>query len=223
MSFRFKETPEVSDSYRWFVLGISAFVMIAAARIASGQQPTSMAADTSLLSAILKAAIADPEGGKWDLRVDPRPLIAQGEIGIYPETLAPVSALVVRQRTAVIHAAGLRTGDAMKEYQNTECRGVFVRDQRDSLGHLHDVHAGCPMDTYDLLAIGLPRPGSAVLGASRVYDRDTGAAARGYWAAQVIRTTLGRGGSSQLTSDYVLARRAGTWVVVKIVGLIYSE
>lgn len=223
MSLRFIENGDVSARNRWFALGVGALVMIAATCVASGQQSTGIAADTSLLSAILKAAISDPGRGGGDLRVDPRPLIAEGGIGVYPETFAPVSALVVRLRTAVIHSAGLRTVDATKVNQNIECRGVFVRDQRDSLGHLHDVHAGCPKETIDVLAVGLPRPGSSVLAPDKVYDSATEMAARGYWAARVMITTLGRGGSSLFASDYVLARRAGTWVVVKMVGLSYSE
>ncbi|MEO5904895.1 MAG: hypothetical protein ABIQ55_12850 [Gemmatimonadaceae bacterium] len=59
--------------------------------------------------------------------------------------------------------------------------------------------------------------------ADKVYDRDTKSAARGYWAARIIRTGMGRGGSTLSESDYVLAKRSGKWLVIKIVGLSYSE
>jgi hypothetical protein len=221
MSTRSRENREIPAIYRWLGLGVGVFFTIAASRTAGGQQSTSAAADTSLLSAILKAAIS--EAGRVELRVDPRPLVADSELGdVQPGLIVPVSPAVLRRRTAVIRAAGLRTIDATKVGQNLTCRGVFVIDSPDSLGN-KTRHVGCPKEPLDVLAVALPRPGRDVLPRDEVYDRDVERAARGYWAVRVIQTSLGPGGSSLKASDYVLAKRAGSWVVVKIVVLSYSE
>lgn len=212
---------EMAAVYRRFAVGVGAFFTIAASQVAAGQQATSAAADTSLLSVILKAAIS--EAGRLELRVDPRPLVAFPEqYDVQPEAIARISPAVARRRNAIIRAAGLRTVDATKVGLNEDCPGVFVMGRPDSLGH-SDTHAGCPKEAFYVLAIALPRPGRDVLPVDEVYDRDTETAARGYWAARVIRTNVGPGGSSVYASDYVLAKRAGSWVVVKIVGLMYTE
>ncbi len=209
MSMRSREKRGIPAIYRWFALGMGVFFTIAASHVAGGQQPTSAAADTGLLSAILRAAISGAGGG--ELRVDPRPLVADSEVdGVEPQVIASVSPAVLRQRTAVIRAAGLRTVDATKVGQNLTCRGVFVIDLPDSLGN-STRHVGCPKEALDVLAVALPRAGRDVLPGHEVYDRDVERAARGYWAARVIQTSLGPGGSSVKASDYVLAKRAGTW------------
>jgi hypothetical protein len=221
MSMRSRENREIPAIYRWFALGVGVFFTIAASRIAGGQQSTSAAADTNLLSAILKAAISG--AGRLELRVDPRPLVADsGQYDVQPAAIAPVSPAVVRRRTAVIRAAGLRTVDATKVGQNKDCPGIFVIGQPDSLGIINS-HDRCPKEAFYVLSVGLPRPGRDVLPGDEVYDRDVERVARGYWAARVIQTYLGPGGSSLKTSDYVLAKRGGTWVVIKIVVLAFSE
>ncbi len=199
-------------------------MLIAASQVAGAQRLTSADVDTEVLSLILKAAISD--AGRGDLRVDPRPLIADAAelYTVQSEAIAPVSALIVRRRTAVIRAAGLRMVDTMIVNQSRNCPGALVISEPDSLGHIDDRHViGCPEEPFAVLAVGPPRPGSAVLPGDQVYDRDAETAARGYWAARVIRTTLGHGRSSVYAADYVLAKRAGTWVVIKIVGLMYVE
>ncbi len=222
MSMRSRENPEIPAIFRRFALGVGLFFVIAASHAAGGQQSTSAAADTSLLSAILRAAISD--AGRVDLRVDPRPLVADSELGsVQPGVIVPVSPAVLRRRTAVIRAAGLRTVDARKVGQNKDCPGMFVIGKRDWFGIPTNSHDRCPKEALDVLAVALPRPGRDVLPGGEVYDRDVERAARGYWAARVLQTSLGPGGSSLKASDYVLARRAGTWVVIKIVGLAYSE
>lgn len=221
MNIRFRENPEIPAVYRRFAVGVGAFFTIAASQVAGGQQSTSAASDTSLLSAILKAAIS--EVGPVELRVDPRPLVADSAVyGVEPQVIAPISPAVLRQRTAVIRAAGLRTVDATKVGQNKDCPGVFVIIQHDLLRN-PNTHAGCPDKSFYVLAVALPRPGRDVLPGDEVYNRDVERAARGYWAARVIQTNLGPGGSSVKASDYVLAKRAGTWVVIKMVGLMYAE
>jgi hypothetical protein len=221
MNIRFRENRETPAVSRRFAVRVAAFFTIAASQLAGGQQSTNAAGDTNLLSAILKAAIAD--AGREELRVDPRPLVAHAELyTVQSEDIAPVSRAVVRRRTAVIRAAGLRTVDATKVGQNKDCPGVFVIVQHDSLGN-SNTHAGCPKEAFDVLAVALPIPGRDVLPGDEVYDRDVERAARGYWAARVIQTNLGPGGSSVKASDYVLAKRAGSWVVIKIVGLMYVE
>lgn len=222
MNIRFRENREIPAIWRKFTVHVGACFTIAASQLAGSQGSTEWPLDAQLLSAILKAAISD--AGRADLRVDPRPLVANRELEtVEPGAIAPVSALVVRRRTAVIRAAGLRTVDATRLNQNSDCPGVFVIDEPDSLGHTDDKHVGCPKESFAVLAVGPPRPGSAVLAGDGVYDRGSGTAARGYWAARVIRTSLGPGGSSVYASDYVLAKRAGMWVVIKIVGRSYTE
>lgn len=222
MSMRSRENREIPAIYRWFVFGAGVFVTIAASHVAGGQQSTSAAADMNLLSAILKAAISDarPE----ELRVEPRPLVADSELGdVQPGLIVPVSPAVLRLRSAVIRAAGLRTVDATKVGQNKDCPGGFVWSKPDSLGNPTNVHERCPKEVFYVLAIALPRRGRDDFPGNEVYDRDTESPARGYWAARVIQTYLGPAGSNLKEADYVLAKRAGTWAVVKIVVLSFSE
>ena len=221
MSIRCRKRVGILVISRRLAVHLAAFLTIAGSQVAGCQRSNSAAADTSLLSAILKAAKSD--AGKGDLRVDPRPLVADaGRYTVQPEAIAPVSPIIVRRRAAVIRAAGLRTADATRENQSKDCPGTLVIEHSDSLGRTNS-HAGCPEEPYSILAVGLPRPGSKVLAGEEVYDRDVESAALGYWAARVIRTSLGPGGSSVHASDYVLARRAGSWVVIKTVGLMYVE
>jgi hypothetical protein len=221
MISKFRESRE-TPIHRWFALGVSVFLLIAASNIAGGQQLTSAAADTSLLSAILRAAISDAAGE--ELRVDPRPLVADTEIyDVHPQAIARVSPAVMRRRTAVIRAAGLRTVDATKVGQYKDCPGAFVIGKPDSHGTPTNSHDRCPQEAFNVLAVALPRPGRDVLPGDEVYDRDVERAGRGYWAVRVIQTKLGPGGSNLKASDYVLARRAGTWEVIKIVVLAFSE
>lgn len=221
MTIRTREGPDVAAGYRGFAVAVAAFLTIAASQVAGGQQPDSVAADTSLLSAILQAAVSD--AGRQVLLVDPRPLVAFPKRNdVHQEAIAGISPAVTDLRTAVIRAAGLRTVDATKVGQTMDCRGIFAIGGTDSLGQ-SDYHAGCPKEAFDVLAIALPRPGCGVLPGEEVYDRDTETAARGYWAARVIRTTVGPRGSVVYSADYVLAKRAGSWEVIKIVGLLYLE
>jgi len=217
----FRENCEIPARFRRLAIGIGSLLTLVASQSAGAQESINAAADTSLMSAILRAAISN--GGRTDLRVDPRPLVANGELYTFESNaLAPVSAPDVRLRSAVIQAAGLRTVDATSANQSKNCPGVFVIGKPDSLGDSNS-HAGCPKEVFAVLAVGLPRAGSKVLAADEVYDLATETVARGYWAARVIRTSLGPSGSSVYASDYVLAKRAGAWVVIKIVGLMYTE
>jgi hypothetical protein len=220
MNIRCRKNHEIPAIIRGLAVPIGALFTIAVSQVAGGQRSTDATDDTHLLSAMLKAAKADV--GRGELRVDPRPLVWNHELyTVEPEAIASVSPRVVRRRTAVIHAAGLRTADAKRLNQNN-CPGVFVMRQDDSVNHT-DPHAGCPEGPFYVLAIGPPRAGTAVLTGDQVYDGGARTAARGYWAARVIRTALGSGGSSVYASDYVLTKRSGAWVVIKIVGLTYTE
>ncbi len=209
---------------RRFAIHVAAFVAITASQVAQAQRVSAADVDTDVLSVILKAAAAD--AGPGDLRVDPRPLAADA-VYLYviePQAIAHVSADVIRRRTDVIRATGLRVADTMIVNQVNNCPGALVISRVDSLGRVDAKHVvGCPEDSFMVLAVGPPRPGTAILPGDSVYDRDTETAARGYWAARVIRTSLGHGRSSTLAADYVLANRGGTWVVIKKVGLVYAE
>jgi hypothetical protein len=220
-----RENPKNFFAYHRSAVRVGAFFLIAASQVAGAQQRSPGAEiDADVLSAILKAALSD--AGRVDLRVDPRPLIADAAYlyTVRPEVLASVSASIVQGRADIIRAAGLRIVDTTVVNQSRECPGALVISQRDSLGHVNDKHVvGCPEEPFAVVAVGPPRPGSAVVPEDQVYDRATETAARRYWAARVIRTTLGHGRSSVYAADYVLAERSGKWVVIKIVGLMYSE
>lgn len=200
---------------------VGAFFVIPASDSAGHQGPTTYAADSSLLSAIVKAAIIDTGPGE-ELRVDPLPLVARDEMEeVLSKDMVPVSPEVLRRRTEIIRAAGLRTVDAVRVKQSKDCPGIFYVGKRDSLRRPL-IHPGCPKQFFYVLAIALPRPGTRVF-PGQVYDRDTQQPARGHWAARVIRTAIGPGGTSLYAADYVLARRGGKWSVIKIVGILYSE
>jgi hypothetical protein len=219
-----RENPRILAVYRGFAVHVGVFFLVAVSQVAGAQRSPGAVTDSEVLPAILKAALSD--AGRGDLRVDPRPLIADA-VYLYtvrPEVIAPVSASVLDGRAAIIRAAGLRTVDTTAVNQSRNCPGALVISQPDSLGHVDDRRVvGCPQEPFDVLAVGPPRPGSAVLPEDQVYDRAAETVARGYWAARVIRTTLGHGRSSVYAADYVLAKRGGAWVIVKIVGLMYSD
>jgi hypothetical protein len=216
----FGETRRVTRIFR-LAVGVGIFVLTTSQN-AGGQQSTKMARDTSLLSAILTAAMSDLRGEK--LRVDPRPLVArEGVEEVRSEDIASISPAVASLRAAIIRAFGLRTVDATKVNQNRDCPGALVLGKPDSLGRHTNAHVGCTKESFYVLAIGLPRPGRDLLARDSVYDRDNERAGRGYWSARVIRTAIGPGGSNLNVSDYVLTRRTGTWVVIRIIGLSYSE
>lgn len=221
MNIGSRENHRIAATYGKSALAIGAFFLIGASPVASARQSTDAASDGQLLSAILKAAKL--QAGRLELRVDPRPLKADSTLtSVQPEGIAAVSPSVVHLRTGVIRGSGLQPVDARIVNQNSNCPGVLVIGQPDSLG-VSNAHAGCPGKQFAVLAIGLPRRGNPALAGREVYDRDSKAAARGYWAARVIQTSLGPVGSSVHASDYVLTKRAGEWVVVKIVGLMYTE
>lgn len=162
------------------------------------------------------------DAGRAELRVDPRPLVSRSDLyTVGPNGIASISHRALRLRTRVIRAAGLRTADATTMNQDS-CPGVFVIGQADSANQTHS-QAGCPNAPIYVLAVGLPRAGTAALSPGQAYDIDAKQAAYGYWAARVIRTAVGVGGSSVYAADYVLAKHGGTWVVLKVVGLRYTE
>jgi hypothetical protein len=223
MISHFRGNRKIPAIYPKFWVSVSAFCMIAASQVAAAQRVTAADVDTEILSAILKAAASD--AGPVALRVDPRPLVdARYVYVVEPGSIAQVSVDVLRRRTDAIRAAGLSVVDTTIINESRNCPGALVLSPVDSLGRVEGKHVGgCPVDPFDVLAVGPPRPGKTVLPTDSVYDRDTETPARGYWAARVIRTTLGHGRSSTYAADYVLAHRGGTWVIVKKVGLIYSE
>jgi len=218
-----RKNREIPAIYRRIAIHAGALFALAASQVAGAQRSSGPDVDNAVLSAILKAAASD--AGRGDLRVDPRPLIVDAALySVQPEAMAHASPVVVRRRTAVINAAGFKTVDTTIVNQSRNCPGSLVTRPLDSLGRVDDKRVvGCPEKPFAVIAVGPLRPGSAVLPQDQVYDRDTETAARGYWAARVIRTTLGRGRSRAYAADYVLAKRAGTWVVIKIVGLMNVE
>jgi hypothetical protein len=223
MNRHLSKVREIPATYRRFAVSLSTFLMICASPVAA-QRVTGADIDTDVMSAILKFAAS--AGGAVDLRVDPRPLAAdavnQYEIGT--ESIAHVSAEVIRRRTDAIRVAGLRAADTLVVNQSRKCPGALVVRPADSLGRVDANRvAGCPEGPFDVISVGPPRPGSVILPNDSVYDRSSETAAHGYWAARVIRTTLGHGGSSTYAADYVLAKRDGAWLVIKKVGLMYSE
>jgi hypothetical protein len=224
MNSHFTKIGEIPATYRRFAVSVSAFFVISAAHVAGAQRVTGADVDTDVLSAILKAPASD--AGPVGLRVDPRPLTADAayQYDIEPPAMARVSADVIRRRTDVIRVAGLRAADTTIVNQSRKCPGAMVINPVDSAGRVDAKRvAGCPEDPFDVVSVGPPRPGSAILPDDSVYDRDSETAARGYWAVRVIRKTLGHGRSSAYAADYVLVKRAGAWVVVRKVGLMYSE
>jgi hypothetical protein len=224
MNSHFTKIRAIPATYRGLAVSVSAFFVISAAQVAGAQRVTGADVDTDVLSAILKAAASDP--GPVDLRVDPRPLTADAanQYEIEPQALARVSADVIRRRTDVIRVAGLRAADTTIVNQSRKCPGALVIYPVDSAGRVDAKRVpGCPEDPFDVISVGPPRPGSAILPDDSVYDRNSETAARGYWAVRVIRKTLGHGGSSAYAADYVLAKRGGAWLVIKKVGLMYSE
>lgn len=223
MNNGFLKRAKIPATYRRVAL-LNAFLVICGSHAADAQRVTGADVDTDILSAILKFAALDARPSHF--RVDPRPLAAEAayQYDIEPRLGARVSADVIRRRTDVIRAAGLRAADTATVNQSKECARALAIRPADSpaRGDARRV-ASCPEDSFDVIAVGPPRPGSAILADNSVYDRNSEAAASGYWAVRVIRTTVGHGRSSAYAADYVVAKRAGAWVVIKKVGLMYSD
>jgi hypothetical protein len=218
------EDPRVAEVRQRLALHVGVVLLIAASQVVGAQPSPRAVTDAEILPVILKAALLD--AGRADLRVDPRPLIADASYlyAIQPEVMAHVSAAVIDGRAAIIRAAGLAIVDTMVVNQSRNCPGSLAVSQPDSLGHVDNSRVvECPEKPFDVLAVGPPRPGSVAIPKDRVYDLNGETPACGYWAVRVIRTTLGHGGSSAFAADYVLAERAGKWVVVKTVGLMYTH
>lgn len=201
-------------------ISLVGFLTIAWVKVVSAQDTLAVAGDTALFSTILRTAMAN--AGREELRVEPRPLDADPRrYGVLAAALAPVSTHDLQERTELIRKLGLRTADAVVENQTFSCPGTaliapewFLRDT---------VRAGCPKKPYTVVAVALPRRGTADFNKSGPYDRSSETAACGFWSARVIQTALGPGGSSIYAADYVLSKRNGAWTVVKVVGLIYIE
>jgi hypothetical protein len=214
----------VFDHHRRFLLHVGVVFVTAASQVAGAQQSARAVTDAEILPAILQAASTD--AGRGDVRVDPRPLAADVPhiYDLQTESFAQVAASVIHSRAAIIRGAGLRIVDTTVVNQSRNCPGTLVVSQPDSLSRAANPRiVGCPEEPFHVLAVGPPRPGIAAMPEDGVYDRVAESAACGYWAVRVVRTTLGYGRAAGYAADYVLAERAGKWVVVKTVGLMYSH
>jgi hypothetical protein len=181
---------------------LSAFLVICASHVVGAQRIAGADVDIAILPAILEFAALDAR--PVDLRVDPRPLAAGAayQYEIEPQALARVSAGVISRRADVLRAAAMRIADTAMVNQSRNCAGALVITPADSLGRGESKRVvGCPEDPFDVISVGSPRRGSAILPDDSVYDRDSEAAARGYWAVRVIRTTLGHERSSAYAAD----------------------
>ncbi len=206
-----------------FALGALTVFSLVLSEVAGAQRTSAAEVDSGLLSAILKSAASD--AGRSDFQVDPRPLTAEHTVyAVEENAIAKVSPVVVRRRIAVIEAAGFRTVDTTIVNESRNCLGTLVTTPVDPLRRTSDRPVvGCPETPLNVVVVGPLRLGVAVLPPDQVYDRETERAARGYWSARVIRTTMGHGRLTSYAADYVLTKRGGTWAVTKIVGLMYTD
>jgi hypothetical protein len=219
-----KDHPRVFDIYSRLTLRTGVFFLMTASQVVGAQTSPLTVTEAEVLPVILRAALSN--GARGDLRVDPRPLIADASYlyAVQPEVIASVGTAVIERRAAIIRAAGLAVVDTTVVNQSKSCPGALVLSQRDSLKGVDNARVvGCPEKPFDILTVGPPRPGSAAIPEDQMYDRSTETAASGYWAVRVIRTTLGHGRSTSFAADYVLTVRGGEWMVVKTVGLMYAE
>ena len=214
---RQRNNHELGAIYSRVAVPVGLVVAIAASQVAQAQQVSAAETDTAVLPVIIKAEAS--EAGHPTLRVDPRPLIPNAAwlYDVEPHALARVTADVIRRRIDIIRAVGLPVVDTILVDRSRKCPGALRISPPDSLSR------GCPEAPFDVLAVGPPRPGSAVLPGDSVYDRNAEAAARGYWAVRIILYGFGHGRSGGYAADYVLAYRNGTWVTVKRVLLIYAD
>lgn len=219
-----EDRPRVFDICCRLTSRTGVFFLIAASQVVGAQPSPRTVTEAEVLPVILRAALSD--GARGDLRVDPRPLIADASYlyAVQPEVIASVGTAVIEGRAAIIRAAGLAVVDTTVVNQSKSCPGTLVLSRPDSLKGVDNTRVvGCPEKPFDILTVGPPRPGSAAIPKDQIYDRSTETAACGYWAVRVIRTTLGHGRSTAFAADYVVTQRASEWVVVKTVGLMYAE
>jgi len=150
------------------------------------------------------------------LRVDPRPLLSMDALldGNSEEAFLGVPQSVLDSRMAVLRSIPVKTIDAAAVNQNAKCPSAFRG--ADSSGA--DPHAGCPKEDFFVLAIGLPRPGTATIPTGGAYRRDVGAAI-GSAAVLVVQTNIGPGGASVTILDCVLKRAGPGWEFVTCIPL----
>jgi len=204
--------------------GLTATVLTSVVpQLASAQKLRAANSDTAALSAILKAAAA--ESRQEEFQVDPRPLRANPNqlYEVEPGVLARVTDRILRQREAVINSVGLRTADTALLNASRSCPGSLVASPLGSPPAVERPVSGCPPESLIVLTVGPPRRGTAVLPSNQAYDRDRETARIGYWSARVIRTSVRVVKMHAFAADYVLAKRAGRWEVIKVVSLMYSE
>ena len=183
-------------SSRLAVLAAVASLGCAAPATAGGQRGApSGAADTALLSAVVRAARADL--GTLRMVVDPRPLREVLEVTYTKRSFAPAAPAVLRAREAAIRSAGAEPGDAVALARTDGCAGrLYPIAPSDSVKGEPDPHAGCPREGRFVVGVGLPRPGKVRLPPGQVYEERgiPADAALGYWAVRVIVTDLSPGG-----------------------------
>ena len=194
--------------------------------MASGQRrtPRPGAADTALLSAVVRAARADL--GTARMVVDPRPLRDVVEVTFTRRSFLPAAPAVLRAREAAIRSAGAEPGDAVALGRTDGCAGgMYPIAPSDSVKGEPDPHAGCPREGRLVVRVGLPRPGKVRLPPGQVYEqtRIPADAALGYWAVRVIVTHLGPGGFSVTGYDYVMKKEGVRWELVQAVALYILE
>ncbi len=155
-----------------------------------------------------------------ELRVDPRPLLSMDALldGNSEEAFLGVPQSVLDSRIAVLRSIPVKTNDAAAVNMSEKCQSAWRA--ADSSGT--DPHAGCPKEDFYVLAIGLPRPGTATIPTGGVYRRDVGAA-RGYTAVTVVRTNIGPGGAGVTIFVCILKRAGPGWEFVTCIPLSYYD
>jgi hypothetical protein len=171
------------------------------------------AADTALLTAVVRAVQMDQ--GRLKLLVEPRPLRADPLIvESTMRTIARVPSGILRLREAALRRMGIGLVDAVRVEADMTCAGILVPTlPTDSVSP----HAGCPAKEVGVVAIGLPRAGTARSTGGKVYDLRSREAADGYSAVVVLVTKLERGGSSVTGYDYLMKREPSGWRFVEAV------
>jgi hypothetical protein len=170
------------------------------------------AQDTALLTAVVRAVQSDRRAYK--MIVDPRPLLPEVE-DVVSASFARIPRAVLQAREDALRNMRVEPGDALALGQNARCPGISVRPERAG----HDPHAQCPQERLYVVAIALPRPGTARPPAGQVYHTLSRSAAEGYWAVRVIGTTVGPEGSALKGYDYVLKKEGAGWTFVGAVPL----
>lgn len=200
-------------------------VIFSACRVAATPVSEPEWFDRALFSAVVATIIEDVRADP--VSIDPRPLIADGEVTRASEnTRAPVSSEEISARRAVLRDLGV--AEAKDDGSFGTCPSVMVPPPPPP--GIDRKKSECPKSRSWVANIGLPRAGGAHVprsGGANLPNLSVregeGSNENGQVAVRALMTFRGPEGTSMTGYDFVMAREGNAWKLVKKVALFWVE